>query len=155
MLGPGRAHASRAVLIKLLQFFFCNKILCLYCLRMHVQPQRARRGAEGTTLRVFVFDITKYTHAFLHIHVQSTMTQHRWCSMKLGCACSAIATRGLLQHTHGSQPNQTTSPLKHNIQPLSQIITGTYPAVVKTAGTRRVVARYAASLEVVALCRLA
>ena len=37
------------------------------------------------------------------------------------------------------------SPLKHNIQPLSQTITGTCPAVVKNAGTHRVVARYAAS----------
>ena len=73
------------------------------------------------------------------------MTQHRWCSMNLGCACSVIATRGFLQQTHGSQPNQTTSPLKHNIQPLSQTITGTCPAVVKNAGTHRVVARYAAS----------
>ena len=83
------------------------------------------------------------------------MTHHRWCSMKLGCACSAIATRGLLQHTHGSQPNQTTSPLKHNIQPLSQTITSNCPAVEKSAGTRRFVARYAASPKVVALCRLA
>jgi hypothetical protein len=46
------------------------------------------------------------------------MKKHRWCSIKLGCACSAIATRGPLQQTHGSQLT-----LKHNSQPLSQTIT--------------------------------
>ena len=66
---------------------------------MHVQPQRARRGAEVTILRMAVFDITQYTHAFIYIYVYK---QHRWCSIKLGWACSVIATRGRLQQTHGS-----------------------------------------------------
>ena len=92
--------------------------------------------------QLFVFDMILYMRMPFYICMYK---QHRWCSIKLGWACSVIVTRGLLQQAHGSQPT-----LKHKSQPPSQTITGSCPAVVKTAGKRRVVARYSARSRQVA-----